>query len=405
MQNRISFRLLWGGQSLANIGDTFYIVALVSIVYQLTGSATYLAFIPFFIIAANFVSGLFAPLVMEKYRLKAILFYSQSAKTVLLFGMTIFSLWYLSASNVMVIFIFVGMIGFLDGWAAPSRNAFVPRLVSSEELTKANSLLSITDQTVQLAGFPVGGVLVAVFSGSGVLLCTFALFVLSSVAMALLQDRTEHETHDTENRSRWHTMKEGWSALWHTPSLRVLSLMDVFEGLAEPVWAAAIVYVFVQEILKEGQAWWGFINASFFAGMMIGGFLVLRLSRWIDHHLGSSILIGVTSTCLATFWFAVNGSPWLALILSGLNGIFLQFRGIPQQTLFQKSVPAKVLPKVYSAQGMLFYVTYGISVLGLGSVADQFGVRIAFLIVGMLIALSALLALVKRKTLMMDLEK
>ena len=39
--------------------------------------------------------------------------------------------------------------------------------------------------------------------------------------------------------------------------------MEVLEGMAAGVWASAIVYVFVKEILNKNEAWWGYINSSF----------------------------------------------------------------------------------------------------------------------------------------------
>ncbi|MDV2683025.1 hypothetical protein RYX56_01410 [Alkalihalophilus lindianensis] len=45
MKHSSSFRFLWLGQSFANLGDVLYIVALITLIYQLTGSATYMALI------------------------------------------------------------------------------------------------------------------------------------------------------------------------------------------------------------------------------------------------------------------------------------------------------------------------------------------------------------------------
>ncbi|TQR12938.1 hypothetical protein [Psychrobacillus soli] len=42
-----NFLFLLLGQSTANLGDVFYIVSTISILYKLTGSATISAFVPF----------------------------------------------------------------------------------------------------------------------------------------------------------------------------------------------------------------------------------------------------------------------------------------------------------------------------------------------------------------------
>ncbi|MCX7568982.1 hypothetical protein OS242_03270 [Tumebacillus sp. DT12] len=39
MSAQRSFRFLWIGQTLANLGDVFYVIAIISAVYAVTGSA------------------------------------------------------------------------------------------------------------------------------------------------------------------------------------------------------------------------------------------------------------------------------------------------------------------------------------------------------------------------------
>lgn len=82
---RKSFRYLWVGQALANSGDLFYIVGLMAIVHGITGSAMFMAMIPFVTTMARFISGSFAPVLMDKYNLKSLLASSQIGKTAVLF--------------------------------------------------------------------------------------------------------------------------------------------------------------------------------------------------------------------------------------------------------------------------------------------------------------------------------
>lgn len=160
--NKSSFRFLWIGQSLANSGDVFYMVGLIAIIYELTGSVTYMAFVPFFITTSRFLSGLVAPLIIERVKLKPLLAYSQSGKTVAIIILTGYIEFFSSFNTSFLIFLFVIAISFLDGWANPARNALIPILVEQDDLVKANSFLAILDQTIRLGGWAVGGMLVAI---------------------------------------------------------------------------------------------------------------------------------------------------------------------------------------------------------------------------------------------------
>ncbi|WP_232774594.1 hypothetical protein [Brevibacillus sp. AF8] len=80
------FICLWAGQTLANLGDVFYIVAFISVIYAATGSVMYTSFIPVVIVASQSVSSLLAPLVFQRLSLTGMLVLSQGLKTILLAG-------------------------------------------------------------------------------------------------------------------------------------------------------------------------------------------------------------------------------------------------------------------------------------------------------------------------------
>lgn len=78
------FICLWGGQTLANLGDVFYIVAFISAIYAVTASAMYTALVPVVILTAQSVGGLLAPLLFRRLSVPRMLVFSQGVKTVLL---------------------------------------------------------------------------------------------------------------------------------------------------------------------------------------------------------------------------------------------------------------------------------------------------------------------------------
>lgn len=81
-----NFTILLTGQSFANIGDVLYMVSILYMIYELTGSAASAAFVPFIITSSMFVSNALTPLLMQRFNLKWLLAGSQIGKTALLFG-------------------------------------------------------------------------------------------------------------------------------------------------------------------------------------------------------------------------------------------------------------------------------------------------------------------------------
>ncbi len=382
-----SFRFLWIGQAFANLGDVFYIVGLISIMYTVSQSAFYLALLPFMNTLGRFISGYLSPILFKKYPLRTLLFGSQSIKTVVL--LILASLIMIqSHASIMVILLLIFIIAFLDGWAAPASRAMLPRLVKKKEIVKANSFFSVINQVIQLGGWALGGIMVAWIGGKDVIWLTFILFIISSTLTLLIQDSTEFR-FPKEKDSIGTVLKEGWKIIWSTPIFRKIHVVIFIESIANVVWIAAIIYVFVSEVLQKSETWWGYINTTFFIGLLIGGLFCTRYSMLIEKNLKKMMLFTSFSVSVTTLLFGLNSFAWLALVLSVLYGISEQIKSITIETYLQNEAAVDDLPKIYGAQGALSSLTFGLSSLLLGGMADVFGVQYVFLLAGTLLAIAA----------------
>ncbi|WP_042455665.1 MFS transporter [Neobacillus dielmonensis] len=389
-----SFRFLWFGQMFANLGDILYVVSLIKLVSDITGSVTYMSLVPFLNTFSGLISGVLAPLVINKYKLKSLLVFSQSGKTILFLGLTSFS-GMVNAHSLSWVFLLLCMISFLDGWATPSRNALVPSLVEESQLVKTNSLLSSSDQIVQLIAWPAGSMLLVMVGAENVLWAALGLFSISTIFMALISQQGQRP--DQDEIPRMEALKQGWSIIWNSKQLRTISFMNVLETLANAVWIAAILFVYVTKALNKGENWWGFINGAFFTGMLVGGILIYRFSPILEKNLGKTILLSTLSLIVITFLFGNTSIPWFALFLSFLFGIPQMARDVAEITIIQRSAREQLLAKVYSARGTIIYACFGLSSLLMGWITEEFGVRTTFRLAAILFVCSFLIAVKNRK--------
>lgn len=396
MWNR-RFICLWAGQTLANLGDVFYIVAFISVMYAATNSVMYTAFIPVVNLTSQSLSSFLAPLVFQHLSLQRMLVLSQGLKTILL-GIASFVVAMGVGEQRLVIWLLFGlaaMIAFMDGWANPARNALVPRLVDRSELMRANGLLATSDQTVHFAGWAAGGLLVAWLGASVVLLGTVGAYVVATVAMlgvAPAKDGKKEEDSQSESRQAKMSWLTGWRIIRDTPSLQLLVAMDIVVGMSGAAWISAILLPFVLDELGSSEAWWGYINAGYMLGAIAGGSVLLMLTHRLKRHLYKAIAIGTICSSLITFAFGSSTNPMVALLFSFLLGPFLEIFLVSKQTILQQQTEGSALPYVLSAKGTIDMMVFGVSSLIMGAFAEILGTRAvyylsaALLIVGFLLA-------------------
>ncbi|SFS72528.1 MFS transporter [Marininema halotolerans] len=382
------FYALWIGQGIANLADSLYTIAMVTMLYTMSGSATMAASFPLVRMGAMMLGGFIAPLLFERWRLHRILLVSQLGQTMLL---AILAIMTSGKLHPLYSLLLVLCISFLDGWTTPTRNALLPQLIPSDLLMRGNSWLATTDQTVMLLGWASGGLLVTWMGSDTLLWGCVILFSISCLALAPVRVPKSPSIDATTTPSRWQTLKQGWLMILHNPSLRRITWMDAIETVASSIWVGAIMLVFVKEVLHRGSIWWSWMNTSYLLGTVLGGVLILALSRLLAHRLAIGMLIGSTCNSFLVLLFALVPYPFVSLALCVLMGPCYQLRDITQQTLFQQAIPADVLPKAFSAHGTLMYGIFGLGVVINGAIADHFGARSVYLVASVLLISSVLI--------------
>ncbi|MCM3619787.1 MFS transporter [Sutcliffiella horikoshii] len=382
-----NFSLLLLGQSLANIGDVLYMVSIISTIFVLTGSATASSFVPFTITSSMFISSLLTPLLVGKVNLKWLMAGSQIGKTILLFILGVM-LGGVTASNYYLIFLIIGLIALLDGCANPIRQTLIPYYVNPSQLIKANGLAETVTQIIQAVMWFIGSLFLIIMSSQQLVWLAGGLFIGASILLSLLESVADNRI---EAKGKFEQITEGWVTLSNTPVLRKIAWLDFFETIAGTVWIAAILLVFVNDALEVGGQWWGFINGAFFIGLILGSVYCIKYSSIIEKKLGTFIFIGSILSSLVTLLFSINSIPIAALLLSLFVGIFGQIKGIPQQTVIQTSVTKEQLSTVYTSLGAIGTGIFGVGSLVMGLLADLLGIRIVFMISGILLAAVSLI--------------
>ncbi|MEZ2715024.1 MFS transporter [Niallia circulans] len=389
--NSIRFYSFWFAKTSIALADVIYIMVITTYIYQKTDSALMSSLFPLFKALANLTAGLTSPLIYRKFAFAKLMVKFQGLKALLL---TFLLLGFLPITNhIYVLLLFILVISFMEGWGNPLLNSVTPKIVSKENLVRANSSLSITIQSVQIAGYSFTGFAVINWGHNSTLAFNVVLLWLSVLALYITSKHfVSNMEVPVENKSKWALMNEGWKILWHNQTLRMVTLMDVIEGMAGSIWVGAITLVYVKEALNQGEQWWGFINASYYVGAILGGIITIFIAKTIQKHLIFSMAIGSLVFSIFTLIYGLTSSPILALLLCIAMGPAYQIRDVAQQTAFQINIQTIDLPKVFASQSILLSTVSGLSIFLIGFIADFVGIRAVYIFAAILIFISALLS-------------
>ncbi|MEK3808063.1 MFS transporter [Bacillus sp. FSL H8-0547] len=375
-----SFHFLWIGQGFANAADVFYIVALLSYMYSVSGSIAMTAAVPFAVTLSRFAGGVTAPFIIDRFSYKTILVYSQLIKTLFLLMLAV-CLTLFPGERILTVFPLISVIAFFDGWAVPIRNSLIPYLVPEDRIVRVNGFMAVVDQLVQLGSWPLGSIAVSLVGGKEVLYFSVLLFAGSTIMMSFIQMPHINEgRNEKKGKTKWSSMQEGWKAIWKTPSLRVISVVDFFDSITQVVWIAAVLLVYVEEVLSKGEAWWGYLNSAYFAGLILGGLLCIRFESILKKSIRYAIIAGSTAGGILTLLFGFTTAGTAALLISFLVGIGSEIKLIGQITLIQNHSEKKLLPKVFAARDAILTGVFGISSLLYGMIAEAYGITILFVL-------------------------
>jgi MFS family permease len=395
-----SFYYYWFAATSISLADVIYIMVITTFIYKETESAFLAATFPLIRAVTNIIAGFSAPLLQMKFSYSKLLVSLQFIKAVLITTLIIgFSF---ISEHISYLLCMVLVISFIEGWGNPLLSSFVPKVVEKEKLVKANSSLAVTSQIVQFSGFTLTGFIVIQFGHMITLIGTAILLWSALVCLYLISLSIKTEQSLEKPNSKWIAIKEGWWHLWSNKTLRLVTMMDVIEGMAGTIWVGAITLVYVKEVLHQDVQWWGYINASYYIGTILGGLLVLWLSSTIQRNLVFNMALGSIFFSLFTLLYGLNSVPILSLVLCVLMGPAYQLRDVSQQTAIQSNVDSEILPKVYASRSIILSTITSISIALFGFIADFFGIRWVYILGSCLIATSALLSFallkVQRKT-------
>lgn len=369
LRNR-AWMLLWSGQTVSTVGDTFFNLAVVWAVYTQSGSALRTAVIQ---VVWQLSSTLFSPLagaLTDRWDRKRIMIIANvlSAVVVGVLAAVIFAQGQVSP---LVIFVAVFLLNSLNTFFAPATFSIMPEVVGRDLLVTASGLFSSARQVASLIGSALAGVvIVAVGVAWAVVADALSfLFAALSIAVAPLPARTLSPSSSEKRPSLLHEVIDGWRTIVGQPVVWVLVWLAVLINVAS--FMGPLIPALVRLRLHGGAEVYGTLQAVSIIGGMSGG----ALAGVLERRLGAGRLLaaGWSLAGVCVLGIAASTSLPLTVVLQATQAFGLIVSGVSINALMQALVPENYRGRVYGFTAGLAVVAIPLSALTGGWLADLLG--------------------------------
>ena len=379
VRSRTPLHALYVADAISLAGNAVAQLAIPWFVLTTTGSAWLTALAVFFnflpIVLAGFLGGVIVDrLGFRRTSIVADLASSAAVAAIPLLHSTVgIELWQLMA------LVFVGAL--LDAPGSTARAALLPDLVEQAgvRMERASGIRGAIQQSAQLVGAPVGGLLVAGVGAMNALWLNSVSFLVSAALVAVFVARPERATVDETAPSRFFTeLTEGLRFVWDQRLLRALVLTVLLTNLLDAP-LPVVMAVFAEA--EYGSA----ADLGLMYGVFGGAALVGSLAySWIGHRLPRRRTFVGCFAVLPVMYFAMATLPTLPVALVALAFVGLVAGPLNPLifTVTAQIVPTHLRGRVFGAVRAGAWASIPLGILLGGVLVETIGVAATFLTIG-----------------------
>ena len=361
-----NYRLFFIGQFISLIGTWMQGTAQAWLVYRLTGSEALLGVVGFVGTVPVFLFSAIAGEVADRYDRRWICVGTQTSAMLLAFILSVLTL--TGHVHVYHVMILAGLLGVVNSFDIPTRQAFVVQMVGREDLTNAIALNSSLINGTRILGPAVAGVLVDVV-GEG--WCFFLNGVsYTAVIAGLLLMSIVVQRQARPPGSALSNIIDGFRYVRRTKSIRVLLLLLGLVSLTGMPYAV-LMPVFADRILHGGPKALGLLMGAAGTGALIAA-LVLAMRRSVQ-GLDRWVAFAAAGFGASLILFSLSRSFWLSFSLLVPAGFCMMVGLTSSNTLIQTIVPDHLRGRVMAVYSMMFLGMAPFGALLAGALAGHLG--------------------------------
>ena len=355
-----SFRNLWYGQVISELGNWVNSIALYALILQLTGSGMAMAAAMMAKLLPMVIISPFAGVVIDRIDRKTVLIVSDILRcfTVLCFLIVE------SREDLWLVYALTLFEVALTGFFEPARSAILPSIVKKNHLVTANVISGATWSIMLTLGAALGGFVVSLFGVKVAFILDALTYLLSAwfIIKISYPNTKSEEPIKKNNSSGIKGLLEGGRYLISHPIVLALALLK--SGMAIKGGIMTLIPLFASRLWSDPAAVSvavGIMFSSRGIGSAIGPILIRKWLGESPKILQGSILAAFFLGSLTLLAFSVSKNLWTASLFIGLSGMFGSIVWVFSTALIHLEADKQFLGRIFGAEMALLTLIMGIS--------------------------------------------
>ena len=355
-----SFRNLWYGQVISELGNWVNSIALYVLILQLTGSGMAMAAAMMAKLLPMVIISPFAGVVIDRMDRRTVLIASDILRcfTVLCFLIVE------SREDLWLVYALTLLEVALTGFFEPARSAILPSIVKKNHLVTANAISGATWSIMLTLGAALGGFVVSLFGVKVAFILDALTYLLSAwfIIKISYPNTKSEEPIKKNNSSGIKGLLEGGRYLISHPIVLALALLK--SGMAIKGGIMTLIPLFANRLLADPAAVSvavGIMFSSRGIGSAIGPILIRKWLGESPKILQGSILAAFFLGSLALLAFSFSKNLWLTSLCIGLSGMFGSIVWVFSTALIHLEADRQFLGRIFGIEMALLTLIMGIS--------------------------------------------
>jgi MFS family permease len=273
------FLLLWGGQTVSELGDQVSRLALPLLAVTVIGASTFeVSVLGLLSSLAFLLLSLPAGVVVDRRAKRPLMLWCDAARTALVASIPLAAIfWHVALWQLYAV---AAAAGILSVFFDVAYQSYLPVMISRARLVDGNGKLSTTQELARIAGPSAAGALVGVVGAARTVIGDAASFAVSALSLAFIRTPEPRTVRGAgaERVGFRPAMREGLSFVLREPILRrIVACTGTSNFFAQA--ETAISVVFLVRTLHATAAVVGVTYALSAIGGLLGGLVAGRLAK------------------------------------------------------------------------------------------------------------------------------